>query len=171
MHYKGHIITKTLPNETELLSILEKYRYDDKKVQNFSWDWYAIGGRYGGKIKIKFIPDNNEDNWFLFKNRNNKYFISEILSEIKENTKFYEELDYLKYMGLRENILYVDGGYFKDTIDFEIDDCFLVIDDEKNLYIRESWNGENFINDTSFDDKVKKLDLTDKFITIIDFHD
>lgn len=170
MHYKGHLVTKKIPTENEISEILEKYREDLDKIQEFAWDWYQIGGRYGGKIKIKF-DYKNEDDMFLFKKRNHKYFISNILDETEEKGKPYEELDYLMYMGMYDNLLYVDGGYYNDMIDFEIDNCYLVIDDNETLYVREKWNGEDFIKQNDFDDKVKKIDLKDKFITIIDFHD
>ncbi len=124
MHFKGHIITKKLPTESELSNILEKYR-ENFDTKEFAWDWWQIGGRYGSKIKINF----------------------------------------------NHKVLYVDGGYFKDMIDFKIDDCYVVIDDEENLYVRESWNGEDWIKHEDFEDKIKNIDLTDKFITIIDFHD
>jgi len=170
MHCKGHLITKKIPTNKEIAKILEKHKEDLDKIQEFDWDWYEIGGRYGGKIKINFNPDDNEDNWYCFKDRNNKYFISKALNELKENISYYDELDWLKYMGLREKKLYVDGAYYKDIIDFEIDDCYLVIDDNGNLYIREKWNGEDFIQQENFEEKIKKIDLKDKFITIIDFH-
>ena len=74
-------------------------------------------------------------------------------------------------MGLRENILYVDGGYYNDMIDFDITDCHLVIDDAENLYLIESWNGNEWKPNDNFNEQIKKIDLKDKFITIIDFHD
>ena len=83
MHCRGHLITKKLPTDDEISKILEKYREDYSQEQEFSWDWYEIGGRYGGKIKINFNPENNKDNWYLFKDRNNKYFISQALNELK----------------------------------------------------------------------------------------
>lgn len=172
MHYKGHIITKKIPKKDEISKILEKYREDLGKDQEFAWDWYEIGGRYGGKLKINFNPDDNEDDWYSFRDRNNKYFISQALNELKEQIKpYYDELDWLKYMGLRENILYVDGAYYKDMIDFDLTDCFMVIDEEENLYVRQQWKNQEWIEDKEFDKKVNKINLKDKFITIIDFHD
>lgn len=167
MHFKGHIITKKIPTQEEIEKILEPYYYDQNNV--FDWDWYQIGGRFGGKIKINFDPESNEDDWYSFRDRNYKYFICGMLDDLKETVKFYDELNYLKYMGLRENVLYVDGAYYKDMINFEIDDCYVVIDEDK-LYVRETWDGDNWVQDVNFDDKVKKIDLTNKFITIIDFH-
>lgn len=170
MHCKGYIITKDLPTNEKLTEILEKYR-ETEETKKFEWDWYQIGGVYGGEIKINFNPEENEDEYFMFKDRNNKYFISQILNKLKENSdSYYDELDYLIYMGLRENILYVDGAYYNDIINFDITNCYVVIDEEENLYVREYWNGNDWITDEKFDEKVSKINLKDKFITTIDFH-
>lgn len=173
MHYKGYVITKKIPTQKKLEEILSKYKedFDRKDKVDFEWDWWQIGGRYGGKINIRFDPNENEDNWYMNRTRNHKYFIIDILDDIKQNIKFYDELDYLLYMGLNDKILHVDGGYFNDMIDFDITNCFIVIDDENNLYVRQFWNEEDWIEDKDFDNKVKKIDLESKFITIIDFHD
>lgn len=172
MHCKGYVITKELPSEEKLNKILEKYNDENEDNKSgFYWDWWQIGGRYGGKIKIHFDPSENEDNWFCNNNRNGKYFISNGLNRIKEEVRWYDELEFMAYMGLIEYVLYVDGGYSKDFIDFDITDCFLIIDDKENLYVRKQWKNHEWIEDKQFDDKVSKIDLKDKFITIIDFHD
>ena len=172
MHFKGHLVTKKLPTNDEISKILEKYREDLDEEQEFSWDWYEIGGRYGGKIKINFNPDDNEEEWYCFQDRNNKYFISQAINELKEKIKpYYDEIEWLKYMGLREKVLYVDGAFYKDMINFDLSDCFVVIDDKETLYVRQKWNGDDWITNEKFNDEVSKIDLKDKFITIIDFHD
>lgn len=171
MHFKGYIITKEIPTEEKLEKILEPYYYENDKESLISWDWWQIGGRFGGKIKIKFDPNTNEDNWYCFHDRNHKYFICSMLDKIKENLKFYEELDILQYMGLSEHTLYVDGGYYNDMIDFDITDCYMVIDDEEKLYLAESWNGTDFKQNDEYEKQLKQIDLKDKFITIIDFHE
>jgi hypothetical protein len=74
-------------------------------------------------------------------------------------------------MGLRENILYVDGAYYKDIINFDITNCFFIIDDNRKLYSRELWINDNYVEDKEFDNKVKKINLEDKFITVVDIHD
>ena len=167
MHYKGYIITKKIPTDDEIQEILEPYNENKYEDLEFAWDWFQIGGRYGGKIKINY----EEKEFFYFKQRNYKYFIINILSKIQENMRYYEELDYLKYMGLKDNILYVDGAYYSDIVDFDITNCYFVIDTDRTLYSRELWKNETFITDCEFDDKVKKIDLKDKFITVVDLHD
>lgn len=170
MHFKGHIITNKIPTDDEILKKVKKYRESARGNKKFEWDWYEIGGRYGGRIKINFDPEQNEDNWYLFHDRNYKYFISNILKETKDKVEHYEELDYLQYMGLNNKILFVDGGYFNDMIEFDITDCYLVIDDNNELYVREFWNGNDWVENKEFDNEVANIDLNDKFITVIDFH-
>lgn len=171
MHCKGHIITKKLPTRELLDKILNPYHCEEENNKSgFDWDWWQLGGRYAGKIKIHFNPNENEYNWYLGYDRSNKYFISAGLDELKENMEYFEELNWLPYMGLNEEILYVDGGYSKDFIDFDLSNCFVVIDEEGNINVRETWNGKDWITDLDFDNKVKEIDLTDKFVTVIDFH-
>ena len=171
MHYKGFIITKELPTEERLAEILAKYEENLEESKEFEWDWWQIGGRYGGKLKIHFDPTETPENYYLYHTRNHKHFISRLLDDLKEKIPHFEELDYLTYMGLWEDTLYVDGAYYKDIIDFDITNCYLVIDDEENLYIRETWNGDNWIKHENFEEEVEEIDLNGKFITSIDFHD
>lgn len=171
MHYKGHLITDKLPTGDAIRKILKKYSEYEPGIKKFEYDWYVVGGRYGGRIKIKFNPEENEDNYCLFKHRNNKYFISSLINKLDNNTLSYDELDILKYMGLNDNILYVDGGYYKDMIDFELDNCYVIITEDEAIP-RQIWNGEDWIdNDATFIKKVSEISLENKFITVIDFHD
>lgn len=74
-------------------------------------------------------------------------------------------------MGLKEHILYVDGAYYKDILNFDITNCYFIIDNNQKLYARELWKNHNFVKDKEFDKKVKKIDLENKFITVVDIHD
>lgn len=175
MHYCGYIITDKIPTKEEISSILEPYNENNHDNLEFSWDWYQIGGRYGGMLKIHFNPNENEDNWYCGEHheRNYKYFISNKLDELKEKFSrlYWDELEIMLYMGLNDKVLYVDGAYYKDIYDFDITNCCFVIDNEKNLYSRESYKNGAFVTDCDFDEKVKKIMLEDKFITVIDMHD
>lgn len=158
MHYCGYIITNKIPTDDEIYNILEPYDENEHEGLEFAWDWFQIGGRYGGRLKIKFNPEENEDKWYGNKNhdRNYKYFISNKLKELKEKLKFHDELANMLYMGLNENALYVDGAYYEDIYDFDITNCCFVIDENEKLYSRELWRNNEFIKDKDFDDKVKK---------------
>ena len=64
MHYKGHVITKEIPSEENLKNILEKYYYQNVKDEDkIAYDYYIVGGRYGGRIKIHFDVDRTEEKW------------------------------------------------------------------------------------------------------------
>lgn len=171
MHSCGYIITDKIPTKEEITNIMEPYNEEKHENLEFAWDWYQIGGRYGGELKIKFNPDENEDGWYSFRERNYKYFISGELEKIKRDIKYYDELEHLIYMGLREKILYVDGAYYEDIIDFDITNTCFVIDSNRKLYSRELWINDSWVTDKQFDEKVKRLDLNNKFITVIDMHD
>lgn len=171
MHYCGYIITETIPTDEKIEKILEPYNEETHENLEFAWDWFQIGGRYAGKLKIKFNPDENEDGWYGFRERNYKYFISKELEKIKQNNGYYDELEHLKYMGLNEKILYVDGAYYKDIYNFDITNTCFVIDCDGTLYSRELWKNHEWIEDKEFDEKVKKINLENKFITVIDMHD
>lgn len=170
MHYKGYVITKAIPTQEKLSKILEPcYEGDNGENDNvFNFDWYQIGGRFGGTIKINFNPNEYIEGCCLFKERNHKYFISNLIDEIKEKNPFCDELDVLKYMGIWDKVLYVDGGYCHDIIDFDITNCSVIIDDEQNIFVRYYNDGTKNKN---FDKEINGLDLNDKFITVIDFHD
>ena len=85
MHCKGFLITKELPNEDNVSRILEKYCERNKKNKSgFCWDWYEIGGRYSGGIKLDYENEKYEFE-YLGRKRNNKLFICKLLEELKEN--------------------------------------------------------------------------------------
>jgi hypothetical protein len=166
MHYKGYLITDKLPTKDVIKEKLQKYHIDYTIKKPFEYDYYEIGGRFGGKIKIKFNPEENEDDYYLSRHRNNKYFISNMLNILR----YHDELELLMYMGLRDNILYVDGGYYEDIIDFKLDDCCVVITENK-IILSEFWDGNHWINnEKQFNKEIAKLSLNSKFITVIDFH-
>lgn len=171
MHYCGYIITNKIPTKEEIRNILKPYDENENDNLEFAWDWYGIGGRYGGKLKIKFNPDENEDGYYSFKDRNYKYFISNELEEIKQRFPYFDEIRHLIYMGLKDKILYVDGAYYKDIINFDITNCYFVIDENQKLYVRELWKNREWIENKEFEENIKKLELKDKFITVIDLHD
>lgn len=173
MHYCGYIITKKIPSDEDIENILEPYNEETHEGLEFAWDYYVIGGRYGGKLKINFNPDKNEDGWYCNRShdRNYKYFISSKLKELKSNLPYYDELENMMYMGLKERVLYVDGAYYKDINNFDITNCCFVINDDGKLYSRELWRNHEWVNDEEFEDKVKKINLENKFITVVDIHD
>ena len=174
MHYKGFLITKKLPSNLTIKEILSDYHYDNEENKSgFTYDYFQVGGRYNAGLKINAENQYELNTKFRFnfynQKRNNILFISKMLEELETATALYDETNYLSYMGLKDNCLYVDGAFYEDLKEFDITNCFLVIS-EDYFNVREKWNGTDFVENLNFDNEVKEIDLKNKFITIIDFH-
>jgi hypothetical protein len=76
-------------------------------------------------------------------------------------------------MGANEEFLYVDGARIKDLLNFDEVSCYICIDADGNAIAVESWDGNNFIKDENFDEKLKAIKENSKeyFATILDIHD
>ena len=190
MHYCLYLFTKELPTESKISDIMKPYdengfEYDDEGERLggypiFSWDWYQIGGRYKGDLKLKIDESDEYYNWRFYARepRNNRLFISSVLTTMKENIEpewMFKEEDYFSVMGSRDDILYVDGARCCDIKNYEDLDCYICIDDVDNTVIaRETWNGDAFIKDEQFDDKLHSIlenRREEGFLTVLDIHD
>lgn len=180
MHYCVHLITKTLPTEKEIGEIMKPYEDDnveDLSSSVFTWDWWVIGGRYGGRIKLKVDMEDEEYRWKFYSSepREGRLFHSLLLAEIRERFPRYrgEEEDWFVYLGARDNYLCVDGAKIKDIINLENLDCYICIDVDGKAIARERWNGEDFIKDQDFDKKYEEIleKSKDYFLTVLDIHD
>lgn len=191
MHYCLMLLTNEFPSDTVIEKALEPYNeekwYEKYEKTNdesdrplFTWDYWQIGGRYNGKLKLKvdFNDDKSEYHWmFMAKEpragRLFRSFLLETMSELKKPI-FFED-DYLTSMGAREGYLFVDGGRIADMLNFaeEYSRCFCAIDSDGSAYAREHLDGNNWINDTEFDDKIKAIceNRTDGYVVFIDIHD
>ena len=76
-------------------------------------------------------------------------------------------------MGFHDGFIYVDGARIKDIINFDDLSCYICIDAEKNVIARSSWDGEDWVEDSDFDEKYKAIKERSKdyFITVLDIHD
>lgn len=187
MHYCVLLITKELPSESKIEKILQPYDYKNVKYDEetdelltprpiFTYDWYQIGGRYTGLLKLKIDESDEYYNWKFDSNegRNKRLFYSKLLSKLQKanGTIFFEE-DYYSSMGSRDGFLYVDGAKIDDLLNFDDVNCFICIDSNENVIVRETWDGHNFIEDEQFDEKLAKIKENSKgmFATILDIHD
>jgi len=187
MHYCVLLITKELPSEDEIANIMEPYRYCNIDFDNrpvFTWDWYGIGGRYNGSLKLKVDKDDEYYNWKYYEKggRNKKLFYSYLLSKVKaiaEECKHfswtcrYDEEDFYGSMGYQDGYLYVDGARVDDLLNFEEQNCYICIDANGDAIAREFWDGTAWIKDEHFDEKLEEIKKHSKgmFITVLDIHD
>lgn len=190
MHYCLYLFTKKLPSNNKILEIMKPYDEEDFEYDVdgeiiggypvFSWDWYQIGGRYKGDLKLKVDKNDKYYHWEYYARepRNNRLFISSVLTTMKESIKpewMFKEEDYFSVMGMKDGILYVDGARCCDIKNYEDLDCYICIDDIDNLVIaRDTWNGNSFVKNEKFDDKLHSIlenRKDDGFLTVIDIHD
>ena len=188
MHYCTLLFTEKLPTEKEIEKIMSPYYEGNAKYDNegrrigeyptFEWDWYQIGGRYNGNLKLQINENDEYYEWGYFtrEDRNNSLFYSYLLTKMKnfaKNSFMYREEDYFPSMGFRDGFLYVDGARVDDVINIEEQDCYICIDVDGNAIARESWNGESFVADDNFYNKLIEIIRNNKgkFVTVLDVHD
>lgn len=184
MHECILLITEELPNEDMIEKMLANFYEEDfynrkektgEPYPAFLYDYYQIGGRYAGMIKLNTSQKNSEYKWeFYSKNpKNNLLFISSILEKLNQYGTCWEwEEDYYCYMGMRDGYLYVDGAKIKDIINLDtIRGCNLVIPTGE-VSTRTWWNGNTLVDNPLYDETVKTAFETyqDCFLTILDIH-
>lgn len=185
MHYCALLVTNELPNDKHISDIMDKYNveYDeetDKLIGEypvFTWDWYQIGGRYAGSLKLKVDRDNEKYKWNFYsrEEREGRLFHSYLLREIKKFAKssfMYSEEKFFSSMGFQDDFLFVDGALSDDLLNLEKQDCYICIDSDGSAIARESWNGTAFIKDVNFNDKFHNIlkGCSGKYITVLDIH-
>ena len=194
MHYCCLLITKEIPTKEDIDKIMEPYKecdemYEKKekmsgeeisKAYPFTWDYYLIGGRYGGYIKYKFEGDDYK---FYNHNLNHKKILSKLFDDLNKNyqdrlAKLLEknevdEAEFVEYLGYRDKFIYCDGSYISKC-DLPADlRGYVCIDSIRNkVYAREVWNGSEWIKDKDYDNKVAQTiqNSQEGFITVLDFH-
>lgn len=180
MHYCIHLITRELPTEEEISKIMEPYNDDmveDYHDVPFSWDNWVIGGRYGGRIKLRIDEEDEEYRWRFYsqKPREGRLFYSSILKQIRHSFPILRnpEENWYQYLGYQDNCLYVDGAKIKDILNLEDLRCYVCIDVNQNVIVEETWDGKDFITNQSFDAEYKRIleESKDYFLTILDIHD
>ena len=185
MHYCLMLFTQDFPKKDDIENIMSKYNdnvvYSDDEEKEIEYpqimyDWYQIGGRYNGSVKLRVDKDNEVYRWKFYEMnpRNGRLFWSRLLSDMQENkTRFYNEEDYFRSMGYNEGFLYVDGAKISDVINLEQIECYAFIGFDGEAYARSWWNGNDFIPNNDFDERLKaeKEKSKDGYVTIIDYHD
>lgn len=188
MHYCTLLITKEFPTDEVISNIMRPYdeelvEYDDNGNRIggrpvFLWDWYQIGGRYNGSLKLKIDRTDKKYDWGYYsrEGRNKRLFHSYLLTKMKDFAKssfLFTEEDYYGSMGSRDDFLYVDGGKISDLLNFDEVECYICIDKEGNAIARETWDGSSFVTDEKFDEKLAEIkkQSPDCFATILDIHD
>ena len=192
MHYCCLLFTDKIPSEEEIHNRLQPF-YEpaffeddsaDKEYPRFLWDWYSIGGRYKGGIKLKVDFEDKENRekyeWlYLTRNlRNKRLFISSLLTHLEKTAQekkysFYDESEWFSSMGIEDGFLYVEGAEVNDILNYEDLSCFCYLDSNGTANARSYWDGVQWIDNKNFDEELEEVKNKNKgkFVTIIDLHD
>ena len=194
MHFCLFLYTHEFPTDDVIGNALKPYyegdyykREDDdpRPRPPILWDWFQVGGRYGGKLKLKVMfegSDKYEFNWYPELRRAGRVFRHRLLERVAVERRFchdkgkVEETDSLCYMGIRDHVLYVDGAWIPDLVNLDeiADQTYCVIDADGTASARETYNGEEWIRDEHFDDKLRQIaekNRGDCYLTVIDLHE
>lgn len=196
MHYRIHLFTKELLTEDQIQDIMAPY-YDDAVYGNsddesettendekdiiypaIMLDYFVIGGRYCGQLKLKMDTESdNEYNWQFYEKvpREGRLFHSSLLKKIREEFKNpwdKREEEWYGYMGDGSYIL-VDGAKICDILNIDELSCYAFVDIDGQAYSCESWNGSDFEKHPDFENlyKQKLNEYKDYFLTVLDIHD
>ena len=168
MHYCVQLLTKELPSEEDIRKIMQPYNDDvvygnDEEDENveiirpvFTWDWYQIGGRYAGRLKLKDISMYAP----LFYPKIPELYLK-------------EELDYLKKLKAEGRC---DQARIKDISNVEEISAFAVVKDGK-WYERGKMGWFGVVTDEkdkdAWSEQVKQLIVSlppDTLLTMYDCH-
>lgn len=188
MHYSCFVFTKEFPTDDILYKVLAPFNEEDfyekeektRIYPEFLWDWFKVGGRYSGLLKLSVRKNKDKYDWgFYFKGgRNGKLFRSQLIDTInkfKQNNPedwMFREEDVYGELGYREGYIRVDGCPVIDILNRKKLSCYCFVDKNGNAYSCEKWNGENYEKHEDFDEVLTKTinDSLDCYLTVVDIH-
>ena len=190
MHACICVITNEFPSQKIIEKKMEPYfvyREEDanESAPLIKWDSWEIGGRYCGRIKLKINHEDEKYNWEFYAKapRAGRLYRSLFLEGCFEAAKKvpignelwgFSEERYYSYFGYYDGYLRVDGCRIEDVIDFEktATSTFGFIGKNGEAYVREFWNGKKWVDDETYEEKVKEAINSVKgcYITFVDIH-
>ena len=183
MHYCCLVITKEFPTDEILEKVLapfNEYTLEEEPNQTaFGWDWYSVGGRYGGRIKLKVAENDEKYRWGCFERepRNGRLFRSALLDELgrgkSSSDRAYSELYVFKYMGFRDGIVLVDAALSDDIQNLSEMECYCFIDQYGNAFACEYYTGAEWVENNEFYAQLAnaKENSSGCYICVVDLHD
>ena len=181
MHYCCLIITKEFPTDEVLSEVLAPYNWEETEEGEyppFTWDWWQVGGRYNGMLKLTINENDEKYRWEYYARepRKDTLFRSYLLDKMSGfagRSFMYREEDYYPSMGSRDDFLYVDGALIEDIKNLSEVTCYCCVDKDGKAYSTESWDGKEWIKNDKFDTQFAEVLADSKgcYVCIVDLHD
>ena len=188
MHYCCMVFTKEFPSQAVLEKVLKPFNCEEVYGQPeenivypaFTWDWWQVGGRYNGTLKLKVEESDEKYRWNYYESnpRNGRLFRSALLDKMKEWAKnvplsYFHEEEWFGTMGSRDGFIRVDGAFCADIINLQEESCYCLVDCNGNGFSRESWDGHNWNKNDDFDSHLEKIkaECSDCYVCVVDIHD
>ena len=185
MHYCCLVLSDEFPNDEVLRRKLRPFNdevvYDEDNLEDhrmwFAWDWFQIGGRYNGMLKLSMKENDDlyEWNYYQKEPRSGRLFRSSMLENMRKNARglYWFEDDFYPTLGGRDGYLNVDAGRIADIINMNDVGCYCFIDRQGNGCARDYHDGDGLHTNESFEDDLKKAisDCKDGYICVVDLHD
>lgn len=190
MHYPIYIFTKEFPSDQVIENVLKPYKddadlslYDSPLVRpDIHWDWFDIGGRYGGLLKIKCDLDDEYYQWMmmggekkagrLFRSR----FLETYSGPFRDHLFSSDEVYAFLYCGYRDRYIYADGAKISDLVNYTdlTHKGYAFIDPAYNeARSREYYINGEFVENEQYDDQLAAAMERNKdgYLTVVDIHD
>lgn len=191
MHFCIYLFTKNLPTDEEIEEIMtpySEYAAKESPDPDIQWDWYEIGGRYGGLLKLKTDSDDDKYKWHFYINepKAGRLFRCRPLENLLRMCKsFRSSMEYgfyssdhiegtmFDYFGIRDGYIRVDGCKISDLYNLEDVSCggCGFIDAPFNLQVSKY---THFFKDEKpdYEDLLKAAfeRNRDHYLTILDLH-
>lgn len=191
MHYPIYVFTKEFPTDEVIEKVLAPYNDDaDPDLYTYPgvrpdirWDWFGIGGRYGGFLKIRCDKDYDEFyQWMslIGERRAGRLFRSNLLENYStafgKRVTGYDEVYAFLYCGYRDGYIFADGAKISDLVNFDelTHMGYGYIDPANNEDSSREYfiNGE-FVKNERYDEQlaVAMERNKDGYLTVVDIHD
>lgn len=188
MHYACLVFTKEFPTDDILYKALAPFNEEDfydkdeetRVLPEFLWDWFSVGGRYSGMVKLKIDEKDKKYEWGFYARtpRCGRLFRSKILEKMFSMKKdcrghYFNEEEFFAELGAYDGYIRVDGCPVADILDRDELSCYCFVDKDGNAYSRERWNGERFEKHEDFQEVLKNTieNSMDCYLTVVDLHD
>ena len=149
---------------------------ENEERPEFLYDFYLIGGRYCGRLKLAMRDHDEIYKWEYYsikEPREGRLFHCTLLKDIRKHFPPYKlEEDFYPYLG-DGTFINVDGAKISDILNVNDLSCFGFITPDGKACVREHWDGHDFIENANYDTEYKKAlsDYSDCFLTVLDIHD